>query len=602
MTELARAARIQELATRLLETEAELRSLTAGEIDAVLDPSTATPLLLRGAQEALRDAEARSRELIARLPIIACELATDGTTRSVNDAVTAILGYAPAELTGRRWWDVVGAGSGNGTSVRMAREFSSRQHSVRARDGSERLIEWTSTNVHGPDGALKSILLFGVDVTERRRAEEAAQQLIREQAARAEAQAAERRSALLSEASRLLSSTMRYEATLTSIARLAVSSMAEYCIIDLMESDGSMRRIDVAHPDLNSDDPLRDTLALESPVDGHLRVICEVIGRGSPRLVSQLTAQSAADVADDYLAPSLIGRSLVCAPLQARGNTIGAITILSARESRAYGTADFALFTELARRAALAVDNARLYEAALTASQAKSDFLAVMSHELRTPLNAILGYSELMLMGVPAALPDPSVQQVERVQLAARHLLQMIDEILTLSRVEAGEEAVERETVELCAFLRETAALVQPMAADKRLVLNCVTPDDETYLELDARKVRQILLNLLGNAVKFTTAGSISMQGAHAAGWLDIVVQDTGDGIAGEHLEQIFEPFWQVEQQRSRSKEGAGLGLNVARRLARLMGGDVEVSSEPGDGTRFVVRVPAPESEPLRDP
>jgi PAS domain S-box-containing protein len=597
MTELARAARIQELATRLLETEAELRSLTAGEVDAVLDPATATPLLLRGAQEALRDAEARSRELIARLPIIACELAADGTTRSVNDAATAILGYPPAELVGRRWWDVVGAGSGNGTSVRMAREFSNRQHSVRARDGSERLIEWTSTNVNGPDGALRSILLFGVDVTERRRAEEAAQQLIREQAARAEAQAAERRSTLLSEASRLLSSTLRYEATLTSIARLAVSSMAEYCIIDLLENDGGMRRIDVAHPDLHSDDPLRDTLAVESPADGHLRVICEVIASGRPRLVSRLTAQSATEVADEYLAGSLVDRSLACAPLQARGNTIGAITILSARDSRAYGAADFALFTELARRAALAVDNARLYEATLTASQAKSDFLAVMSHELRTPLNAILGYSELMLMGVPAALPDPSVQQVERVQLAARHLLQMIDEILTLSRVEAGEEAVERETVELCEFLRETAALVEPMAAEKQLVLKCVTPDDETYLELDPRKVRQILLNLLGNAVKFTTAGSISMQGGHTAGWLEIVVQDTGGGIAREHLEQIFEPFWQVEQQRSRSKEGAGLGLNVARRLARLMGGDVEVSSEPGDGTRFVVRVPAPESD-----
>jgi signal transduction histidine kinase len=172
------------------------------------------------------------------------------------------------------------------------------------------------------------------------------------------------------------------------------------------------------------------------------------------------------------------------------------------------------VFGELARRAALAVDNARLYETALAASHAKSEFLAVMSHELRTPLNAILGYSDLMLLGVPVSLPEATVGHVQRVQIAARHLLQMIDEILTLSRVEAGEETVEPEPVEICAFLRETASLVEPLAAARELTLRCETPAEPAYIDLDVRKCRQILLNLLGNAVKFTTEGDIVLRGS----------------------------------------------------------------------------------------
>jgi PAS domain S-box-containing protein len=591
----ARSARVRELVERLLETEAELRELAAGEIDAVLDPSGSSPLLLRGAQEALRDAEARARELIARLPIIACELAPDGTTLFVNDAVTSILGFTPAELVGRPWWPAVSGGFADGVAAAVpGREVRGQEQSVRARDGSERVVEWTSKDLPGPDGRVEATLLFGLDLTQRRRAEEAARQLIREQAARAAAEAAERRAALLSEASRLLSSTLRYEATLTSIARLAVATFAEYCIVDVVEPDGSLRRIDVAHPDVRAGDAVRERFAELGPLHDGLRVIEEVVATGQERVEAPIDHAAAARLADPATAGLLLDRTLVCVPLSARGQVIGAMTIMSAPAAEPYDAADVALFAELARRAALAVDNARLYETALAASEAKSAFLAVMSHELRTPLNAILGYSDLMLMGVPARLPQPAVEQLQRVQLAARHLLEMIDEILTISRVEAGEELVTREPVEICTFLRETASLVEPAANAKGLVLQCDVPEQEQHVHVDVRKVRQILLNLLSNAVKFTSDGTVVMRGVIDGCTLRVTVQDSGIGIAPEHLDRIFDPFWQVEHALARRSDGTGLGLNVARRLARLMEGDVTVSSSVGSGTRFNLSLPLP--------
>jgi PAS domain S-box-containing protein len=587
-----RSARIRELASRLLQTEAELRALTAGDIDAIIDPDGATPLLLRDAQIALHRAEHRSRTLIAGLPIIACELDADGNTRFVNHAVTTILGYQPDELTGRPWWESLGVHRATGPLVTMhVAQLTDHEQRVRAHDGSTRFISWTSRLVHA-DGELASILLFGVDLTERRRASEAEFMLVREQSARAAAEIASRRAALLSEASRLLSSTLRYEATLTSIAHLAVSEFAEYCIVDLAEPDGNLRRIDVAYPDLLHPDPLREALAVATADSCGILVIGAVTASGEPAFISDLTEERMGELADERLAGYLVGRSFACVPLAHRGQILGALTVISARSARAWDAADFELFAELARRAALAVDNARLYEAAVSASQAKSDFLAVMSHELRTPLNAILGYSELMILGVPAELTPPTLEQVQRVQLAARHLLQMIDEILTLSRVEAGEERIEPEPCELCGFLEQTVALVEPQARLKGLELKCAPPGEELHVVIDTRKVRQILLNLLSNAVKFTERGTVMLKAYLHNHDVIIAVQDTGDGIADEHVELIFDPFWQVDQERSKRKDGAGLGLHVARRLARLMGGDLTVASMPGKGARFVLHLP----------
>jgi PAS domain S-box-containing protein len=588
-----RAGRIQLLAHRLLVTETELRQLTRGELDALVDPLSTAPLLLRDAQESLRQAEARARELVAKLPIIACELDPQGITLFVSDAVTTILGFTPAELVGKPWWTALGAAAGNGSLQHLHdREMVNHDQPVRARDGSFRDVVWTSTHLLTSDGLVRGILLFGLDLTERRRAEEAARQLIGEQVARAAAQAAERRSKLLSEAGRLLGSALRYKATLTSLARLAVSEIAEYCIVDVLEPDGTLRRIDVAHPDVRAIDPVRERLATRVPADGGPRLIDEVIRTGTSRVVGTASLPAAADLVDSDLAERLLGRSMICAPLNARGQTLGAITVISSRDAGGYVPADVTLVEELARRAALAVDNARLYEAALHASEAKSEFLAMMSHELRTPLNAIMGYADLLLLGIPEKVPETAVKHAGRIRFAAGHLLQMIDEILTLSRIEAGEEVTEACTFELCGFLRDTATLVEPLAAAKQLAFHCETPPGEVEVTMDERKVRQILLNLLGNAVKFTRTGFVRLTAVLEPDEVVITVEDSGIGIAPEHHGRIFEPFWQVEQVGGVRNEGTGLGLNVSKRLAYAMGGDVTLTSEVGGGTRVELRLP----------
>jgi signal transduction histidine kinase len=284
--------------------------------------------------------------------------------------------------------------------------------------------------------------------------------------------------------------------------------------------------------------------------------------------------------------------SAIIAPMVARGRTLGAIVFVTAESVRPYGPDDLALAEELGRRAAISVDNARLYEATLVANHAKSDFLAVMSHELRTPLNAIVGYADLLDFGIGGTLTDKQREHVDRIGASSRHLLRIVEEILNFSHMEATGEQVRRERVDVAHLVRQTAEGVRELTLEKGLGLEIHTPDTPLYLETDAAKVQQILLNLLSNAVKFTERGEINVALAEENGAVLLRVRDTGIGIAPEHLEQVFDPFWQVEPATTRRFGGTGLGLSVARRFARLLGGEVDVASPPGDGTTFAVRIP----------
>jgi PAS domain S-box-containing protein len=248
------------------------------------------------------------------------------------------------------------------------------------------------------------------------------------------------------------------------------------------------------------------------------------------------------------------------------------------------------------RRHAEELDRQR--EVAEDANRAKSNFLANMSHELRTPLNAIGGYVQLIEMGVHGPINSQQLETLEKVDRSQRHLLSLINDLLNLSRIEAGRLEYASERVSLPETLQSVLPMVGPQMRAKNL--GCEDHVPELFARADAEKVRQIILNLLTNAVKFTPeGGAIRMSAESADGDARVLlrVSDTGIGIPAEMVDRVFEPFVQVNLRPSRLTEGTGLGLAISRDLARGMGGDLQLKSRLGVGSTFTLVLPAWGSE-----
>jgi signal transduction histidine kinase len=255
------------------------------------------------------------------------------------------------------------------------------------------------------------------------------------------------------------------------------------------------------------------------------------------------------------------------------------------------------------------------------ANRAKSEFLANVSHELRTPLAAIVGFVDLLRDGSYGELGPRMVGPVERIQASAEHLQQLVDQILDLAKLSAGRLDVHREALSLRAFVIDVASEIEPLVIAKGLTLSIQVPSTLPRLATDPMHLRQILVNLLGNAVKFTSAGSITVRALHvpdparlladatarqrpllAAGgeWIALQVADTGVGVAERDQARIFEEFEQVDSgaRGDSERRGTGLGLAITRRLARLLDGDITVQSEPGAGSVFTCWVPVEPARP----
>ncbi len=237
--------------------------------------------------------------------------------------------------------------------------------------------------------------------------------------------------------------------------------------------------------------------------------------------------------------------------------------------------------------------SARAEAEAEAANVAKSAFLAMMSHELRTPLNAIAGYTELLEMGLHGPVTAAQLDALQRIRRSERHLLSLIEDILSFARIEAGRLTVEAGDVPLRALVAEIEALIEPQLQGKRLTFDYRGCASSLVAHADEEKVRQIILNLLSNAIKFTPdGGTIIVSGVGRRDVVELHVRDTGRGIPAGMLEVIFEPFVQLDRTLTNPKAGTGLGLAISRELARAMGGELSVESEPGSGAVFTLLLP----------
>ena len=299
-------------------------------------------------------------------------------------------------------------------------------------------------------------------------------------------------------------------------------------------------------------------------------------------------------------------KAAIAAPMLNDGVAIGGV-LLRKTEVGPFTPRQVALLETFASQAVIAIQNVRLFTEIQeksrqleVASQHKSQFLANMSHELRTPLNAIIGYTEMMGDGLYGDVPEKAQGVLERVQANGRHLLGLINDVLDLSKIEAGQLELTMEEYSVADMVATVLSATESLARAKKLTIGSNLPAGLPTGTGDARRLTQVLLNLVGNAIKFTDHGSVEVRAAQIDGRFELSVVDTGFGIAPEDQRKIFEEFQQVDNSSTRMKGGTGLGLSISRRIVELHGGRITVQSQVGKGSTFTVIVPI-NASPIRE-
>ena len=427
---------------------------------------------------------------------------------------------------------------------------------------------------------------------------------LREQDVASQAVSANDRATYLAKASRELSLSLDENATRDTVRRLALPRPGAWCIVDIVESNGAFHRLAVIHPD-----PAMQELARQLEQQWPPSVDTSgATDRFMPERPTILTHESgAALMAAAHGEECLrilhqIGfGELLVVPMIVRARVHGAITFVTPAGDKPFLPEEINLAVELAARCAMALDNARLYReadalklAAELANKSKSDFLSSMSHELRTPLNAIGGFVELIEIGVHGPVTKEQLVSLARIKANQEHLLKLITEILNFVRIESGRLEYRNMAVPVCQALTEVGDMLSGAVTEKGLTLRPPAENPDVVAWADPDRVRQIMVNLVMNAVKYTPqgGGTITLTCEASGDAVVVRVADTGQGIPHDRLESIFEPFVQLTAGLAERRGGVGLGLAISRDLARAMSGDLTAQSTVGVGSQFTLTLP----------
>jgi PAS domain S-box-containing protein len=529
----------------------------------------------------------------------------------VSEYVEKMLGYGTNEWlsTPNFWLSIVHPDDTERAAQEAAAIFASGKGGTSrfrwiAKDG--RVIWVEAQSVVVCDDSETPIGMRGVtmDITERKRAEDAQR--------------------FLAEASGLLASSLDYETTLASVAKLAVPNLADWCVVHIIGDNGRLRQLAVVHTDLAKEEAARKHQE-RYPVDPDAAIgVPNVLRTGRAEFYPLVNQERLALLAQNEEVAAVLRRldlkSCMIVPLVARNRTLGTITLATAESNRYYDVNDLTLAEDLAHRIALAVDNAGLYreaqdavtaredalrirdellrrehvarEEAETANRSKDEFLATVSHELRTPLNAILGWAHMLR----ANKLDQTTQTraLETIERNAISQAQLIEDILDVSRIVTGKLRLDVRPVELAAVIDAAIDAVRPAADAKGIRIDTILDPRAGPVSGDPNRLQQIVWNLVSNAVKFTgKGGRVQVQLQRVGSYDEIVVSDTGQGISAEFLPYVFDRFRQADATSTRRHGGLGLGLAIVRHLVEMHGGTADANS-PGEGmgATFIVKLP----------
>ena len=544
--------------------------------------------------QAVRVSEARYRTLVQAISQIVWTRSAAGEFVERQAAWEEFTGQSFHEYQGSGWLDAVHEEDRLRVKQNWKRAVDAAsqyyaEYRLRSRDDTYRWVAVRAAPVLESDGSVREWIGTHSDIDATKRASEERARLFE----------SERNARLAAE---------RAMDRLRSAWRVADAASAEGSLDEMLHTlaEGLRRALQADQATVL----LLDESGTELVVHGSVGLDREIqeqvrvpLGEGFAGTVAFARTPVVADISgletSSEFAPERI-RSLIGAPLRASGRLVGVIHAGTA-EVREFSEEDVILLQLIADRVAHAIDRIRLLDAERTAraeaelaNRAKMEFLAMMSHELRTPLNAIAGYAELLETGLRGPLNATQLADVQAIHRNERHLLSLIEEVLTFAKIDAGRIRFDPENVRVSAALASMADLIAPQMEQKQLDYHLAACDRNLAVFADVEKLQQILLNLLSNAVKFTPPGGRVMMSADLANdaMVEIRVRDTGIGIPQDKLETIFEPFVQLDQALTRTASGTGLGLAISRDLARAMNGDLVVYSEDGAGAEFVLTLP----------